>query len=270
MTKYNEAAQRITDFLDLRLDIQAVRMIEDPAEVPASAEIARETYGHLALCQAFALAKRQGITVYTDKFSEWCWAPVVSLGYGDAGPGTKTFATISRLLGIQDQEKADRFFEEFPRLPLGKYQGALIGPATEAEFTPHVLLINCDNNFQFRTLVSLIKYKTGKLLDAHFDTIDSCVHTLVAAMVSKDYAVAVPDPGDQERALAGDNEIILAVPAEKLDELMEGLDFVEKRHGGRHRYYAEMTFEFPRPPFYNDVFAEWGLEQGNDWRRPGK
>ncbi len=265
MTKYNEAALRLKDFLDLKLNIQAVKLIEDPSEVPAGVDHARDAYGHLSLCQAFALTKRQGKTLYTDKTSEWCWAPVVGLGYGDTSPGTKAFSTIARLLGIQDPAKADEFFAKFPRLPLGKYQGVLLAPATEAEFTPDVLLINCDSNFQLRSLLSAIKFKTGKLLDVHLDPVDSCVHTLVAAMITKDYTVAIPDPGDQERALSQPNELIMAVPVEKLDDLLEGLDFLDKCHMAYRDMCAEMKFDFPRPPFYNEVYAEWGMDQGSDW-----
>lgn len=270
MSKYNEAAKRLKDFLDLKLNIQAVKLIEDPADVPASAINAHEEYGHLSLCQAFALTKREGRTLYTDKSSEWCWAPVVGLGYGDCSPGTKSFQTISRLLGIEDPAKADRFFADFPRLPLGKYQGVLLAPATQAEFDPDVLLINCDSNFQLRSLLSAIKFKTGRLLDVHLDPVDSCVHTLVAAMLRKDYTVAIPDPGDQERALSQPNELIMAVPVEKLDDLMEGLDFLDKWHMAYRDMNAIMDFDFPRPPFYNEVFAEWGMGQGRDWKGHGR
>ena len=31
-----------------------------------------------------------------------------------------------------------------------------------------------------------------------------------------------------------------------------------------------MNFDFPRPPFYNEVFAQWGMEQGRDWRGHGR
>ena len=261
----NSAAQRIRDFLDLKLNIQAVKLIEDPADVPENALIARKEYGHLSLCQAFALTKRNGKTLYTDKSSEWCWAPVVGLGYAESGPDTESFHEISRLLGIQDQEQADRFFEAFPRLPVGKYQGVLLAPAVSAEFEPDVLLINCDNNFQLRTLLSAIKFKTGKLLDVHLDPVDSCVHTLVAAMISRDYTVAIPDPGDQERALSDANEIIMAVPVNKLPDLLEGIDFVEMCHMGYKDMRREMMFDFTRPPFYNTVFKSWGLDQGKDW-----
>jgi len=270
MEKYRNAARKIRDTLDLKLEIQAVKLIKDPAEVPQEALNARETYGHLSLCQAFALTKRLGKTLYTDKSSEWCWAPVVGLGYADCSPGTKSFSVISRLLGIQDQQRADEFFAEFPRLPVGVYQGVLLGPAVSADFKPDVLLINCDNNFQLRALLSAIKFKTGRMLDIHLDPVDSCVHTLVSAMITKDYTVAVPDPGDQERALSGSNEIIMGVPVEKLDDLLEGIAFTEACHMSYRDMHADMIFDFKRPPFYNEVFESWGLEQGSDWDGHGR
>ena len=270
MTKYNEAALRLKEALDLKLHIQAVKLIEDPAQVPEDVAHARETYGHLSLCQAFALTKRQGRTLYTDKTSEWCWAPVVGLGYADCSPGTKSFESISRLMGIEDPEKSYRFFADFPRLPLGKYQGVLLAPATEAAFEPDVLLINCDNNFQLRTLLSAVKFKSGKMLEVQLDPVDSCIHTLVSCFIKKDYTVAIPDPGEQERALTDRNELIMAVPAEKLDDLMAGLEFISFIHMGYHDMQAALSFDFPRPPFYNEAFEEWGLETGSEWAGHGK
>ena len=265
MNRTNEAALKIKAALHLTLNIQAVKLIEDPSEVPENAIIAREKFGHLSLCQAFALVRRQGLTLYTDKSSEWCWAPVVALGYADCSPGTESYEIIKPRMGIPDPEKAERFFAEFPRLPLGKYKGVLLAPADRAEFEADVLLINCDDNYQMRSLLSAAKYRSGKMLEVRLDPIDSCVHTLVTGFLTKDYAVAIPDPGEQERALTGKNEIIMAVPAEKLDDLMAGISAPRFKHNSDLELPSVMEFDFPRPPFYNEVFALWGLEKGSDW-----
>ena len=265
MNRTNEAAVKIKDALHLTLNIQAVKLIEDPSEVPANALRARERFGHLSLCQAFALVKRDGLTVYTDKSSEWCWAPVVALGYADCSPGTESYEIIKPLMGIPDPEKAERFFTEFPRLPLGKYQGVLLAPADQADFEADVLLINCDNNYEMRTLLSAVKLRNGKMLDVRLDPIDSCVHTLVTSFLKKDYTVAIPDPGEQERALTGKNEIIMAVPAEKLEDLMAGFSSPWIRYDPDPELPAEMEYDFPRPPFYNKVFSLWGMEEGREW-----
>jgi hypothetical protein len=84
-------------------------------------------------------------------------------------------------------------------------------------------------------------------------------------MITKDYTVTIPDPGDQERALSDGNELIMGIPVEKLPDLLEGLDFLDFCHMGYKNMRKEMMFDFPRPPFYNTVFESWGMDQGKDW-----
>ncbi len=55
MSRTNEAAARIQEALGLKLKIQAVKLIEDVSDVPENAVDARQTFGHLSLCQALAL-----------------------------------------------------------------------------------------------------------------------------------------------------------------------------------------------------------------------
>ena len=267
MSTLNEQAQFLKDNLDLVLEIQAVKFIEDESQIPENAVRAKDELGHLALCQAMALTKRQGKTVYTCKEAEWCWAPVISLGYVECEPGTPGFEEVSMFIGISDPDRAKAFLDHFPKLPYGKYKGLLIAPARTADFEPDVLLINCDHNFQLRTLIGAIKSQTGKMLDVSLEMIDSCVYTLVKSMITREYTMAVPDPGDQERALAQSNEMILGVPVEKMGELIEGCKFNMSHHIGYHDMQPMMEYEFERPSFYNRLFELWGLGQSKVWER---
>ena len=267
MSLIQEQAQFLKENLDLNLEIQAVKFIENLEDIPENAVHAKEKYGHLALCQALALTKRDGKTVFTSKEAEWCWAPEIALGYVDCKPGTPGFNEVSMFIGVEDPDEAKAFLEHFPKLPYGKYKGVLMAPARKVEFEPDILLINCNNNFQLRTLIGAIKYKTGKMLDVSLEMIDSCVYTLVKSMITREYTVAVPDPGDQERALAQSNEIILGVPAERMDELVEGCKFWGERRIGYHDMSLIMEYDFERPPFYNKLFDLWGLDTGKEWER---
>ncbi len=116
-----------------------------------------------------------------------------------------------------------------------------------------------------RSLISAVKYRSGKRLEVKLDPIDSSIYTLVSSFINKDYSVALPDPGEQERALSGKNEIIMSIPIEKLDDLMAGINAPFFRHDQDPELPEEMEFDFPRPPFYNTVFRLWGMEEGKDW-----
>jgi hypothetical protein len=72
------------------------------------------------------------------------------------------------------------------------------------------------------------------------------------------YIVVLPDPGEYQRGLATEDEVILAVPREKMQPFMAGL-----KPGGRmysHReQYMDMKPDFEQPQFYKDMFKQWGL-----------
>lgn len=267
MQKKHELVKELIDTLHLTLHPQAVKMTTDEDVLPESAIIASENLGHLAYCQAQALAKRNGKTVYMRREDHWCWASLVGFGMVDCSPDTPAFEEIARNLGIADLDQARAFFAHFPMLPYGKYSGTLVGPAESADFEPDIILISCDNNFQLRTLLWAIKNRTGHTLQVKLDAIDSCIYTIVEAMLTGDYKVAIPDPGDQERALSGAHEIILGVPADRLEELVEGLRAINKMHVGYDDMEYFMKYDYERPPFYNRLFEIWGLGTGRDWDR---
>lgn len=105
-----------------------------------------------------------------------------------------------------------------------------------------------------------IKYKDGVLVESRFDPIDSCVYSTVPVALDWQYRITLPDPGDYERALARDDEIILSVPPEKLGTLITGLKRFEPSGTGHIRFNQEIYPDFTRPEFYKKLFEKWGLD----------
>ena len=71
--------------------------------------------------------------------------------------------------------------------------------------------------------------------------------------------VTLPDPGDRNRALAGNDEIILSVPAARMEELVGGLLRMKERGFLSDNNGMFMLHDFPRPEFYKMLFRRWGL-----------
>jgi hypothetical protein len=74
------------------------------------------------------------------------------------------------------------------------------------------------------------------------------------------HVVTLPDPGDAQRALAGEDEIILSLPADKLADMMEHLSNFEKGQFSYSNTSMFMLNDFPRPEFYQMLFKRWGLD----------
>lgn len=265
-TKNQKLSALLHDVLQQRYDAMALKLIRPGEPVPEQALRPWEQEGqHLALCQAFALARRGGQTVYMRKEDHWCWAPLIAFGAVECPEDSEAFRKICEMIGIVDAEKARSFVASMPRLPLGEYEGILVAPLGKAEFAPDAVLINC-TNAQLRTLLLGIKSQTGALVESSFDPIDSCVWSIIPALQAGTYRITLPDPGDYARALTDENDIIFTIPACRLEEIQAGLEWQCARGMVQSSFQMDMKNDFARPSFYNTLYRQWGLAEGDVWR----
>lgn len=236
----------------------AVKLLRSEKEIPKKAIRPKKDRGvHIALCQAFAMSRRERVTVAMMKEDHWCWAPLI--GFGLVPPpdfyleGKTAFPSmVSTLASARELARTE------PRIEHGKYVAILSAPLGAATFKPDAVLIY-GNSAQIRTLLLAVKYQEGCRIESTFDPIDSCVHSLVPAIVNGQYRIAMPDPGEYQRALATENEIIFSLPGAKLQSLVLGLRHVEELHHGYGTFSQEMRPDFPQPDFYKKLFAAMGL-----------
>lgn len=260
--KNRKASGELHEMLLLRYEPIAVKLVECGDDVPEGAIKPRRDLGkHLALCQAFALTRREKKTIFMEKDDHWCWNPLIGFGLVECSPGTESFEIVCRHLGINDIDAARSFFAKFPRLPSGRCIGIVIAPLRSAGFEPDLVLIY-SNNAQLRSMVWAVKRQTGRLIGTQLDAIDSCVYACIPPLTSGEYCVTLPDVGEHERAMAGEDEIILSVPRGRLGELIDGLRAFYERGMGYPHHSRDMFYDFPRPEFYNELFEIWGLDQG--------
>lgn len=253
--------------LRLRWPAVAVKMIDDEDKVPQSAKRPKKDMGqHLALCQAYTLARRQGKILYMGIEDQWCWTPPMLLGLADGGPGTVGFQNKVRTVGVKDPDKAEEFVRSFPRFPLGQYKGILIAPLDNAPFEPDVILIYCAP-YQLRLIITAINTQTGKTVDASLSPLESCCYSVIPPIKTGEYAVTVPDPGECDRAAVDDSEMIFSVPKEKFAEFFSGLSFLSEKGRNVNKNSPVLLPDFPRPPFYNQVYEDWGLETDPGWKK---
>jgi uncharacterized protein (DUF169 family) len=255
ITDYSRYGQELEHLLLLETYPIAVKFLENPEDVPQGAVRPKRDRGyHLAQCQAFAMSRRQGMTIAMLKEDHWCWAPLMSFGLvppETEHPGSK--------YTVENPQAAKNIQEKWPHFEYGKYIGIVSAPLKSASFVPDIVLIY-SNTAQMRMMLMANKYKEGVLVESLFDPIDSCIYSTVPAVLNRQYRITLPDPGDYERALARDDEIILSVPPEKLENLVSGLKRFEPSGTGHIRFNQEIYPDFPRPAFYKTLFEKWGLD----------
>ncbi|WP_295089636.1 DUF169 domain-containing protein [Ruminococcus sp.] len=268
MEQNKRLSELLRNTIGQRYDAMALKMIRDETELPQNTIYPLRDLGqHLSLCQAFALSRREGQTVYMQKHDHWCWAPLIAYGMVELKKGTPEFNELLPVIGINDPDAAAAFIENMPHLPTGIYKGILTAPLRSAEFEPDAIVINC-RNAELRTILMGIKTQTGTTMKTEFDAIDSCVWGIIPSLTKDEYRVSFPDPGDFTNANTSENDVILSVPKARFDEFENGLISLNNM-GLKHSFFhMNMEYDFARPTFYNHMFKAWGLDEGKSFTIP--
>jgi uncharacterized protein (DUF169 family) len=260
--EYNGYGVELEKLLHLRTAPIAVKMLENERDIPKDAIRPKRDRGyHLAQCQAFALTRRNRETIAMLKEDSWCWAPLIAYGLVEA-PEFFLEGNIFYPALVSTLEASKKVSQHSPFFEYGKYIGILSAPMSTASFEPNVVLIY-SNTTQLRVMLMAVMYKEGNMVDSEFNPLDSCIYSVVPVIQKGDYRITLPDPGDFQRALAGEDEIILSVPPDRVEELVIGLRHLEEIQHGYLQFSLEMRPNFPRPDFYNMLFEKWGLDVEN-------
>jgi uncharacterized protein (DUF169 family) len=242
--EFNKYGQILEEVLILRTSPIAVKMIEKEADIPEGAFRPKRDKGyHYSQCQAFALSRRDRMTVAMLKEDNWCPAPVT--GYGlDERPERPDMRAGEPLS-----------YESFKP---GKYIGILTAPLKAAAYVPDIVLIY-PNTAQLRSLLLSMRNEERSLISSYFFP-PSCIYAVVNPIQSGGYWIVLPDPGELERACSPEDEMMFSVPAAKMDSLIADLKASEGRLGYYLSSHQIMMPDFPQPDHYKAAFRRWGLD----------
>lgn len=246
----------------------AIRLI-DRDEVPADCVQPSKEGKHYALCQALAFSRRTRNALAVFAEDHWCLWPVINFRLRALDEADKKY--VGSTYFIRDPETSYRHFcEEYPYIAEEKRkEGMAIAPLEKCSFVPDAVMIYCEPS-QLRQLLMSSKWHSGNITGASFDTCDSCGAALLPVLNGeRPYNVAIPDAGEYERSLCGENEMIFTLSGEMLEPLtVSARELAAKGFGYKNLAY-DIRPDYARPKFYNDMFEKWGLETGEEWI-PGK
>jgi uncharacterized protein (DUF169 family) len=235
---FNRCGEELERLLKLRTSPVAVKMLETEGDIPSGAIRPWKDRGyHLAQCQAFALSRRQRETVAMLKEDHWCPAPLIAYGIVERPKDTPPAP-----------------YECFEQ---GKYIGIVTAPLKSATFEPDVVIIY-SNTAQLRSLL-LAQRDERPVVEGRFFP-PSCGYAVVSVMQTGRFFAVLPDPGEYQRALAGEDEMMFSVPADRLAGLVADLKKFDDQGFAYRNSHPLMQPDFARPDFYKKMFRDWGLD----------
>lgn len=240
--EYNNYGEDLEKILRLSTSPIAVKMLEIEGDIPEGAIRPKKDRGyHLAQCQAFAMSRRENATVAMLKEDNWCPGAVTAYGLMQRSDGQ----------AARSSNTGDRF-------PYRKYIGILTAPLKTAGFVPDVVIIYSDTN-QLRNLLLAMREEERPEVSGYFFPF-SCAHSVVTPIISGQYAVVLPDPGEYARALTLAGEMMFAIPRDRLGGLVADLKEYQANNPRLMLENMIMRPDFPQPDLYKRIFEAWGMD----------
>ena len=252
----HEQAEELEKRLRLITSPLAIKLLRSSEDIAEGAIRPLKDLGYrLALCQGFAMSRREGAAVAMLKEDMWCFEPVV--GYGMAEPPRHFLEGYNRFpRDVASLEAGSNYASDLPKLEVGRCVGAESAPLTTASFEPDLVMIYCDSS-QLSLLLLAREYEDGHDLKCSLSSHAGCVYSVVPAIKTGDYTVALPCRGDRRIGLAGD-EMIFTMPADKLEYLLGALRYLETT-GSKFPVSYHMKIEPDLPESYVEIAKMMGM-----------
>jgi len=241
VSEFNQYGEKLERLLLLRTSPIAVKMLEKESDIPKGAvRPKKDRKYHLAQCQAFGMSRREGTTVAMLKEDNWCPTSVIAYGLE------------------KKPESLAKWVHPYDCFEYGKYIGIVSAPLKSAAFIPDVVIAYLLPG-QLRALLLTLRTQDVPQISGHYFP-PSCGYSVVDPMKTGKYYVVLPDPGEYQRALTSEEEMIFSIPRSRMPGLMAGLRESGPGAFSYRNNYMAMLPDFERPQFYIDLFKSWGLE----------
>ena len=207
----------------------ALKLCRLESELPEKVRMPVRDFGYqVAICQAIGMARRYGWTIAVGKGDQCCLVGAVAMGFIEKVPP-----------GLP--------FPEEKRPQPGEYSHLLISPLNRAGFEPDVVVIYA-NSAQAMRLGHAAGMGAGLKVLAQATGMGDCVDVVGYTAKCGECQFVLPSGGDRIFGSTQDHEVIFAVPGDKLDAVMNGLEGTHKM-GFRYPIMTDMNHRPALPPF---------------------
>jgi uncharacterized protein (DUF169 family) len=243
----------------------AVKILQKEDEIPKKAKRPLRDLGvKMAPCQGSSMARRYGWTLAFTNEDQGCAIAAHTYGWERAKNSAGAIHFLTRMNYASSEEAAAEVLAGFKTLEMDNDPIVVYSPLERTKIEPDVILIYV-NPAQLMRLIHGATCHTGRPIESSFSgRAASCTEGVIGAYLDNSLKVVVPGNGDRVWAACQDHEMIMAVPAAKLPELVDGLEKTHKT-GIRYpipsylRYQPEVAFKVPladifRPKEFDKLF----------------
>ena len=256
MEKWFKLGENLRSLINPSTFPVAVKFLKNESQIPGKAKRPlRDLKVKMAPCQGSAMARRYGWTVAFTREDVGCGIAAHTYGWDRVTDERGAIQFLTQMNYAADEKAASEVMSGFLRLEMGHDLVVVYSPLERTKIEPDVILVYV-NPAQLMRLIHGATYHKGKPIESNFSgRAASCTEGVLGAFLHNTPKVVVPGNGDRVWATCQDHEMIMAIPASLLPEVVDGLEKTHQK-GIRYpiptymRYRPEIAFTIP----LSDVF----------------
>jgi len=174
--------------------------------------------------------------------------------------------TFRSIVWTRNREEGKRYENAIPRLPVGKYEAVAMAPLVYNPFEPDIVLIYA-NPAQMMLLINALQFEDYEVMQFHCVGETSCSDAIARCYLDGKPSLTIPCYGERRYGHAQDEDMVMALPVDKMEKALRGLEALYRR-GIRYPISyagAEKDLTSAYPGSYGNI-AQLDFIRGSDNR----
>jgi len=225
MRNWKDVYDVLMEKLRLRTDPVAVKYFKS-FDAATESELQRMRFrrprGPLAVCQVVTLTRTQGRSFYFTSEDMAC-----AIGSAALGLYEMDIDTVAAVITRKTRELSRKFLEEIPKIPYGEIKAIACAPLKSVPFDPDQILIYCVPAQALRIFAAYIQETTYSPSFKFGAEVGVCAEVMARGYLTKEMSFSMPCFGERTSCFSEDDEVIMGIPSNRIDSLLEGLKITE-------------------------------------------
>lgn len=252
---WTERANQFEKLLRLRTFPLGLKLYEDESALNNINKL-KTPKRRTLICQLVTLSRTVGWTIGVTLEQLLSGSPCAAMIGLDERKEVVTDGTYRSSIWFESKTEGRKCEESFPHLPAGKYRAMAVGPIESGNFDPDIVIIY-GTPAQMILIVNAIQWRDYERLNFFCIGESSCSDYIAECYLSQKPSLTLPCFGERFYGHAQEEELVISIPSNQVDKVLDGLKNLAKRgirypipySGNQMDVISKLT------PFYRDVYG---------------
>jgi uncharacterized protein (DUF169 family) len=226
MPDWTHLTKRLESLLRLKTFPVAFKLLEDPADLSKNPWLRRLPH-KVTTCQLITIVRTFDWTVGAtaeDFVSPRCTS-IIGLSELPEYIRDGTMRSMVWCATVEDARKCE---DSIPLIPAGKYNAVTLAPLVYNPFDPDIILVY-GNPAQMMLLINAIQFRNYERMQFFSVGESACADAIAQCYLTGKPSLTIPCYGERRYGHAMDDEMVMAIPNDYYEKIVDGLEELYKR-----------------------------------------